>query len=444
MIANSKLDIGVTHVITPSERSLRRSAVVPAPSPERDSIVRAGSPGLCRRTAPPRICSSSGTCPGCTSGRGDVCRGARARPWRRAISSRTSSCAPSAASPRSSCATKAPSRPTSARSFRTGCTDLGRVRQAAAPRPIPSIGDRARSRRPVALRRGGRPGEHVNDFDAAFSRLSVEDQDLIFMRMELGYSYEDIAAMLGRATPNAIRVATRRAMLRLAKEMSVSGPTPDDGLIDLVSSIDDDRSGRLGTRPSGSARTDEERATIRELRLLSDIARVYRDPDSAVAEPRSPISAGSPCPRCRLDAAPAKPSSPNLGTAARPRGNRARRLQHGLSRARSARPGGRAQAAVARAPRPTTTDRRRILREGRLLGRLSHPNVVVGATAQTMSTGRSDSGCRSSAARRSRTSSRRTAPRRARSDAHRPRSLSARSRRCTARASCTATSRRRT
>ena len=63
-------------------------------------------------------------------------------------------------------------------------------------------------------------------FDAAFSRLSVEDQELIFMRMELGYGYEDLAAMLGRNSPNAIRVAARRAILRLAKEMSRERPQP--------------------------------------------------------------------------------------------------------------------------------------------------------------------------------------------------------------------------
>jgi RNA polymerase sigma-70 factor (ECF subfamily) len=57
-------------------------------------------------------------------------------------------------------------------------------------------------------------------FEEAFDRLSPEDQELIFMRLELGYAYEEIAAMLGRATPNAIRIAARRAMLRLAKEMS--------------------------------------------------------------------------------------------------------------------------------------------------------------------------------------------------------------------------------
>lgn len=63
-------------------------------------------------------------------------------------------------------------------------------------------------------------GEERARFDAAFSKLAVEDQDLIFMRMELGFSYEDIAVMLGRSTPNAVRVAARRALLRLAREMS--------------------------------------------------------------------------------------------------------------------------------------------------------------------------------------------------------------------------------
>jgi len=68
--------------------------------------------------------------------------------------------------------------------------------------------------------------ENRERFDEAFSRLDADDQELIFMRMELGYGYDDIAAMLGRPTPNAIRVATRRAMLRLAKEMSRERPQP--------------------------------------------------------------------------------------------------------------------------------------------------------------------------------------------------------------------------
>ncbi len=57
-------------------------------------------------------------------------------------------------------------------------------------------------------------------FDTAFARLSQEDQDLIFLRLELGYGYQDIADMLGRNTPDAVRVAARRAILRLAREMS--------------------------------------------------------------------------------------------------------------------------------------------------------------------------------------------------------------------------------
>jgi RNA polymerase sigma-70 factor (ECF subfamily) len=101
--------------------------------------------------------------------------------------------------------------------------DLGRVeKRRPQPDPLESGVDAPAPERSPFDEAVGE--ENRRRFDAAFSRLDVEDQDLIFMRMELGYSYEDIAAMLGRPTPNAIRVATRRAMLRLAKEMSSERP----------------------------------------------------------------------------------------------------------------------------------------------------------------------------------------------------------------------------
>src|SRR5690349_6787779 len=53
-------------------------------------------------------------------------------------------------------------------------------------------------------------------FEAGVQRLAPRDQELVFLRVELGCSYDEMAAMIG-GTANAIRVATRRAMLRLAK-----------------------------------------------------------------------------------------------------------------------------------------------------------------------------------------------------------------------------------
>jgi RNA polymerase sigma-70 factor (ECF subfamily) len=61
--------------------------------------------------------------------------------------------------------------------------------------------------------------EHINRYDAALSRLSEQDRDLIVARVEMGLSYEEIAEQLGKPTWNAARMAIARALLRLAAEL---------------------------------------------------------------------------------------------------------------------------------------------------------------------------------------------------------------------------------
>jgi RNA polymerase sigma-70 factor (ECF subfamily) len=51
------------------------------------------------------------------------------------------------------------------------------------------------------------------------SRLSAEDQILIVGRIDLGYDYDQLAVVSGRGSPDAARVAVRRALGRLAQEM---------------------------------------------------------------------------------------------------------------------------------------------------------------------------------------------------------------------------------
>ena len=50
-------------------------------------------------------------------------------------------------------------------------------------------------------------------------RLREDDRELIVGRVELGYSYEQLATLTGRRTPDAARVALKRALLKLAEEM---------------------------------------------------------------------------------------------------------------------------------------------------------------------------------------------------------------------------------
>jgi RNA polymerase sigma factor (sigma-70 family) len=56
-------------------------------------------------------------------------------------------------------------------------------------------------------------------YDAALERLSEEDQEAIIGRIELGYSYQDLATVLNRPTADAARMAVTRALKRLAQEM---------------------------------------------------------------------------------------------------------------------------------------------------------------------------------------------------------------------------------
>jgi RNA polymerase sigma-70 factor (ECF subfamily) len=56
-------------------------------------------------------------------------------------------------------------------------------------------------------------------YEAALNRLTPSDRDAIVGRIELGYSYEQLALILKKPTPGAARVAIRRALLRLSDEM---------------------------------------------------------------------------------------------------------------------------------------------------------------------------------------------------------------------------------
>ena len=55
----------------------------------------------------------------------------------------------------------------------------------------------------------------------ALARLEPEEREAIIGRVEMEYSYADLADVLGKPTADAARKATRRALLRLAAEMKV-------------------------------------------------------------------------------------------------------------------------------------------------------------------------------------------------------------------------------
>jgi RNA polymerase sigma factor (sigma-70 family) len=63
-------------------------------------------------------------------------------------------------------------------------------------------------------------GEAFERYEAALRRLPDEDQAAIMARIEMGFSYAELAASLGKPTTDAARMAVSRALMRLAKEMS--------------------------------------------------------------------------------------------------------------------------------------------------------------------------------------------------------------------------------
>lgn len=58
--------------------------------------------------------------------------------------------------------------------------------------------------------------ESARRYRAALEQLPADEQELIVGRIELGYSYDQLALASGRPTPDAARMAVKRALLRLA------------------------------------------------------------------------------------------------------------------------------------------------------------------------------------------------------------------------------------
>jgi RNA polymerase sigma-70 factor (ECF subfamily) len=61
--------------------------------------------------------------------------------------------------------------------------------------------------------------EALERYEMALAKLRREDREAIVARIELGYTNEEIAELLGKPTPNAARMTVERALVRLAKEM---------------------------------------------------------------------------------------------------------------------------------------------------------------------------------------------------------------------------------
>jgi RNA polymerase sigma-70 factor (ECF subfamily) len=64
--------------------------------------------------------------------------------------------------------------------------------------------------------------ETLTRYERALATLSVVEREAIIGRVEMGYSYEELADALGKPTSEAARKTARRALVRLAQEMDRS------------------------------------------------------------------------------------------------------------------------------------------------------------------------------------------------------------------------------
>ena len=61
--------------------------------------------------------------------------------------------------------------------------------------------------------------EAVERYEVALTRLKPEERELIIARVEMDYSYEELAEAFAKPTADAARKAAQRALVRLAEEM---------------------------------------------------------------------------------------------------------------------------------------------------------------------------------------------------------------------------------
>jgi RNA polymerase sigma-70 factor (ECF subfamily) len=59
----------------------------------------------------------------------------------------------------------------------------------------------------------------VERYERALATLSEDERQLLHLRIELDFSFPEIATLTGRSSPDAVRMAVRRSLARLAAEM---------------------------------------------------------------------------------------------------------------------------------------------------------------------------------------------------------------------------------
>ena len=100
------------------------------------------------------------------------------------------------------------------------------------------VREEIRRRQTEASKRDDLSADHVDDgltpveaalhadarsrYEAGLSRLEEDERLAIIGRLELGYTFAEVASLIDKRTPDAARKHTERALRRLAEQMCVA------------------------------------------------------------------------------------------------------------------------------------------------------------------------------------------------------------------------------
>lgn len=69
--------------------------------------------------------------------------------------------------------------------------------------------------------------ERLDRYEAALEALGERDREAVILRLEMGFTYAEIAEALGVSSPNAIRMAVVRALARMSDRITRRGATDE-------------------------------------------------------------------------------------------------------------------------------------------------------------------------------------------------------------------------
>ena len=133
--------------------------------------------------------------------------------------------------------------------------------------------------------------EAVDCYESALTRLRPEEREAIIARVEMGYSYEELAEAFGKPSPDAARKTAERALVRLAEEMNAA--VSERLVPDLAGAVLDGTP--IDWAGAESSADEASRPVLAELRILAALADVHRrlPPHDQTAPPTHPTIAAA-------------------------------------------------------------------------------------------------------------------------------------------------------